>query len=153
MNNAQCGLAYEQFKTIGPDLFQRLYVGMMKHHLGTVVETTACATYVVENSKGQRLFYKSVDIKSGRMVRGGNDLVAYPSALQALDEHFNDAYVAQEGLTEAAQYLCEDYQPGSMKRHPEFGQEVFHADIDELHMSNDSFIGLFSMRARLQAQG
>lgn len=155
MNNAQIGLAYNQFKKIGPALFQRLYVGMIKHQAIAGVQTTSCATYVVEDSTGRCLFYKTVDIKTGQMVRGGNDLVAYPSALQALDEHFNDAFVAKDGLVEMTQYCAEAhmFKPGSMKLHPEYGQEVYHADIDELDMSNDGFIDLHAMRARLQAQG
>lgn len=155
MNLAQTGLAYDQFKNIGPALFQRLYVGMIKHQAIAGVQVSACATYVVEDSFGNCLFYKTVDIKTEQFVRGGNDLVAYPSALQALDEHFNDAFIAKDGLQEMTQYCAEasNYLPGSMKLHPEYGQEVYHADIDELHLDNDGFIDLHAMRARLQAQG
>lgn len=154
MNLAQIGLAYDQLKQIGPALFQRLYVGMTKHSAIAGKQTSACATYVVEDEKGRWLFYKTVDIMTQRMVRGGNDLIAYPCALQALNEHFNDAFIAHDGLVEMTQYCAEanNYQPGAMRLHPDYGQEVYHADIDELHLHNDGFIDLHAMRARAQAQ-
>lgn len=146
MNLAQIGLAYDQFKQIGP-LFCRLYVGST-FGVGTT------ATYVVE-AGGKRIFAKMVNLHTGQPIRGSFDMLKYPSALQALHEHFSDAFITRDAIQEMQLYCVEahKYPPQTFAYNTEYGQEIFYSDIDELHMENDGFIDLQAIRARLQAQG
>lgn len=142
MNNAQVELAYKQLKFHGR-LFQRLWVSKIP---GATAHQTkgVAATYTVEDGLGKTLFSKTVNVVTQQFIRGSNDLIAFPSALQALDEHFDNACIANDGLIQM-QELCGElnaYPEGMFKSDPLHGREIYHADLDELSLSNDAYINL-----------
>lgn len=137
MIHAQIEIARQQLKNLGTltvHTFVKKEIG--RGYLGTVVVKTA---------QGRELMYKTVDLQTVQFVRGGNDMVALPSAMQALDEHFTSRVIADEAMTEMIT-LCSElnlYPEGTFKSHPYYGQEVSIGDLCELSIDNDGYINLF----------
>lgn len=129
-----------------PGLFETLYVRKGK------ADKDVIATYAV-TVEDRLVYYKSVSILTGLCTDEGYDFagpyVTYGSTVQALGEHYNDAYVRGDGLV-LMQELCADrceYPANALPTHAVFGQGVYYADVDELHLEGGDVINLLDARA------
>lgn len=139
MHIAQIERAREQLLTIIRP-FHTLYVKKAKTGGGVI------ATYVVTSQEPGRniLYYKSVNLKTGELVDEGDNLGTNLDAVAALSEHFSVDYIIDDGFA-LMQEMCADhgnYSQGSMPKSAVFGQCIYYADLEELHLKDDSYIAL-----------
>lgn len=138
MTADQLDLARAQLKGLGR-LMHHLYVKKEESSVPTYT-----ASYVVRGEAGQIIFYKQAHLFFKTHIAGGHLLGMYPSALEALHQHFTPEYIATDAMEQLYTLGMEHgrYNPGSMEYDPVFGQEVYSADLEELHLPNDGYISL-----------
>jgi hypothetical protein len=106
------------------------------------------ATYAVHDEErgsfNDPLFYRTVDALTGEVLDEGTTLnsscVFMGSLLQALQEHYSPEHIKRDGIVLAFECARDAhlYRPESMHRHIVFGQSVFYADVDELHVTDEN---------------
>jgi hypothetical protein len=137
MNRIENAVSAE-LKALKP--FEWLYV--RKNKGGTLD-----ASYVVtgtENGREITLFHRIVEMDTEKVL----DTVYYTGmsadAAQVFDEHYHPAYVRSDGF--ALTYdLCVEhgrYSPGTLPIHKFYGQNVYHADVGELHLKNGDWMSM-----------
>lgn len=135
MFHAQIVIAADQLKARGA-LMQHVFVKKDKNQfVGSVV---------VKDKNGRIVFHKAVNLITHEPVRSGHDLIAQPSALQALDEHFTPKLIANDAMTEMLT-LCSElnsYPAGTFASDTVHGQEVYYSNLDSLLVSNSGYINL-----------
>lgn len=136
-----------ELKPISP--FEWLCVGKLGD------DHTLCATYVITMRLGDHaylndvapLFYRTVNLKTGKTVK----MFAHPElsveAQQLLAHHYSEDYVHSDGLcmmVEFCDYSHEYVENGksTMGTHEEFGKNIYYADVDELRAPGGEYVSL-----------
>lgn len=136
MNADRIDIARNQLKTITRP-FQTLYV---KSNAGGYL-----ASYVVTDDKNNIIFYKTVNLLTRELFDTGNTMGANNQiGVEALNEHYSNDYIAGDALEQMFTVACEHgmYKQGTLPNHVVFGQSVYYADLEELHLQNDSYISV-----------
>lgn len=99
---------------------------------------TAECHYYDHDMNSQPIFTRSVSSRNSGTVVTETTLALGSELLKWLDGNFNAEYVIKDGQALAKEYLSYYAEEESLPQHAKYGQNTFHADLEELWLNADS---------------